>query len=203
MDEKLKLAYEFFYNKEYKSAKEIFIEYNETYEAGVCSLLLRNLEEAKNFFAQKKEICNASTFGLILIDIIQNTPKFAPKYLQVRSYLEIFLNLLIENQIFDWAQTIINYYPFLTNSNPEVPKFIARVLNANNYNMAVHDFAKIAKDICSLDAEIYYIDAELYLKENNLKEAKNSIQACLNFAPEYYPILKLNETIKKVEQNII
>lgn len=197
MNEKLEQALELFYKKEYAPAKVLFTELKETYEAGLCALLLQDLRGARSFFEIKKEFCPASEFGLCVLDIIEDKKASPVKFFQVRSFLEIFLNLLIENNLFDWAQKLINNYEFFTNANLEAPKFIARVLNANNYNKTVHNFSQIAKSVCFYDAEIYYIDAELYIKEKNYEEAKKNIETCLNFAPEYYPILKLKEKLEQ------
>lgn len=198
MDNKIKSAAQLFYNKEFISAKEIFLQSSLFYEAGLCSLLVQNLKDARKYFKLKENVCPASNFGLLILDIIENKPKKPPKYFQVRAFLEIYINLLIENGLFSWAQKVIDEYRFFTNSNLETPKFIARVLNANNQNKAVHYFANIAKQICYYDAEIHYIDATLYFEEGNIQKAKEIVNESLNFASEYYPILKLKEEIKKL-----
>ena len=198
MDNKIKSAAQLFYNKEFISAKEIFFQISLFYEAGLCSLLVQNLKDARKYFKLKENVCPASNFGLLILDIIENKPKKPPKYFQVRAFLEIYINLLIENGLFSWAQKVIDEYRFFTNSNLETPKFIARVLNANNQNKAVHYFADIAKQICYYDAEIHYIDATLYFEEGNIQKAKEIVNESLNFASEYYPILKLKEEIEKL-----
>ena len=198
MNEKLKQAVELFYKKDYTAAKEAFIELNETYEAGLCSLLLQDLKGARNLFEVKKGNCPASDFGLFIIDLIEDKKSIPLKYFQTRAFLEIFLNLFIENKLFDWAQKIINNYEYFTKINLEAPKFIARVLNANNYNKTVHNFSKIAKEVCYYDAEIYYIDAKLCMAEKNYDEARKNIETCLSFAPEYYPVLMLKKELDSV-----
>ncbi|MDO5437844.1 MAG: hypothetical protein Q4F80_06575 [bacterium] len=197
MNEKLTSAHNLFYEKNYADAKNIFIELNQTYEAGLCSLLLRDLKEARKFFKIKEGNCPASNFGLVIIDLLEDKIPKQTQYFQVRSFLEIYINLLIENKFFDWGQKIIDNYEFFTRANLEVPKFIARVLYANNQNKAVHSFAKLAKELCFFDAEIHYIDASIYILEKEYKEAKKCIKDCLNFAPEYYPILKLQKELKE------
>lgn len=201
MDEKLKSAYGLFYEHDYKSAEKIFSLNGLSYEAGLCALLSTDLDSSRKYFNMKKEICPASSFGLLILDIIENKPKKQPKFFQIRSFLEIFINLFIENKFFVWAQKIIDEYRFFASINPEVPKFIARVLNANNQNKAVHFFAGVAKEVCFYDAEIHFIDASLYIKENNLKDAKKVIEECMSFAGEYYPILKLKQEIE--DRNIL
>lgn len=196
MNEKLKTAKDFFYKKDYKSAYGRFSEVNEIYAMGVCSLLMSDLENARRLFALKENECTASNFGLVVLNILENNFEKIPTYFQVRCFLEIYINFFIENNLFDYAQKLIDNYGFFTNINFETPKFIARVLNANNYNTSVHFFADRAIELCEFDAEIYYINTLVYIKEKNIKEAKKWIKKCLSFAPEYYPILKLQKEIK-------
>lgn len=198
MDDKLKKAKKLFYNKQYNEAKELFCKLNLTYEAGLSCFLMKDIIGAKNFFSKKVNLCPASDFGITIINIVENKNIQKLGYFQVRSFLEVFINLLIENEIYDWAQKIIDRYNIFTQANPETPKFIARVLHANGYDKAVHPFAKLAKEICPKDAEIYYIEACVYIKENNSDEAKKCIDTCLSFAPDYFPILKLNKTMEKI-----
>ena len=44
----------------------------------------------------------------------------------------------------------------------------------------------------------HYIDATLYFEEGNIQKAKEIVNESLNFAGEYYPILKLKEEIEKL-----
>lgn len=197
MNEKLKKAQSLFYKKKYKAAYELFSEINETYSMGVCSLLLGDLPSARLFFKIKEDECIASNFGLVVLNVLEGDFNKIPTYFQVRCFLEVFLNLFIENKMYDFAQKLIDNYGFFSNTNYETPKFIARVLNANGFDNYVHFFADRAVEICMYDAEIYYINSLVYIKENNYKEAKKWIDKCTSFAPEYYPILKLREKVEK------
>lgn len=196
MNEKLNLAKELFYNHDYKRAIDIFLELKETYEAGLCFFLLKDLNSARKFFEIKKNDCPASNFGLLVINIIEGKEIFPAKFFQIRSFLEIYINLMIENSLFDWAQKVIDHWGYFTSINCETPKFIARVLNANNYNRTVHFFAQNARKVCAFDAEIFYIEALVYLEEKNIKEAKKCLKECLKFAPEYFPVIKLKKELE-------
>ena len=195
MDEKLKEAYISFYSHDYKKSKDIFKEYNLPYEAGLAAFMLKDLTFARKNFELKEKICPASNFALIILDILENKPLRQPKYFQTRCFLEVILNLLIENKYFDWAQKIIDKYELFCKNNLETPKFIARVLYANRYYKALHSFANFAKEICFYDAEIHYIDAAVYMEEKDYKSAKKCIEECITFAPDYYPIARLNEEL--------
>ena len=191
----LKSAFEFFEKRQYDKAKDIFLENNFSYEAGMCFLLLRDLIMARRCFEIKQDYCPASFFGIQVINIIEDKPLKKLGYFQVRSFLELFLNLLITNSNLDYAQKIIDKYDYFTRFNLEVPKFLARVLYATGYTKVVHNFAQYAKEICKFDAEIYHIDASLYIDEKNYDSARENIKECLSFAAEYYPILKLKELV--------
>lgn len=195
MDE-IKNAHKLFYEHKYCEAEKLFEEAGSFYEAGMCAFLTRDLKQARKFFEISKNSSTAASFGLIIIDLIEGKKKQKPKYFQVRCFLEIFLNLLIENQFFDWAQIIVDNYEYFMQANFETPKFIARVLYANNYNGAVHAFAKLGKEVCFTDAEIHYIDACVYIDEAKFELAEKCLEDCLTFAPEYYPVLKLKKELE-------
>ncbi len=199
MNQNIENAKKLFYEGNYKEAKKIFLENNLTYEAGLSSLLEGNLTSSRKLFETKKDICSASSFGLTILDMIEDKLKTKPTYFQIRAFLEIYLNLFIENKLFNWAQKVINNYEIMTSSNIETPKFIARVLEANNYNNAVHTFAKIGREICFFDAEIHYIEALTYIKEKDYLKAKERIKDCKSFASDYYPILRLEGELNKIE----
>lgn len=198
MDEKLQKAYDAFYSHEYEASKDIFLEYGLTYEAGLASFLSGNLSLARKLFEIKEENCPASSFGIIVLDVLEGRPKKYPKYFQIRSFLEIYLNLLIENNFLEWAQKLIDNYEFFSRNNLEVPKFIARVLYANNCFRAVHSFSELGKRLCFYDAEVHYIDASVYIYEKEYEKAQKCIDECLTFAKEYYPIIRLQKELKEI-----
>ena len=193
-NEEITRAYELFSKrdrKSYEAAADIFIKNELTYEAGLSFLLAGNINKAKKNFRIKEKNCPASAFCIILIDIIEGKKPKEPKYFQVRAFLEVILNLLIENEHLAWVQKIIENYEFFTKANIEVPKFLARVLFANGYYDAIPLLANFAREICFLDAEIHYIEAAYYIGKNENKKALECINRCLSFSPEYYPVLKL------------
>ena len=62
-------AKEYFYQKKYEPALEIFRIENETYCAGLCSLLLRNEKDALKYWSMNKD-CPASQWGLCVLELI-------------------------------------------------------------------------------------------------------------------------------------
>lgn len=193
-----------FENKQYQKAKEIFLENNMFYEAGLSSLLMGNLNSTKLIWKEIKNPGFAESWGLIILDIIEKKPfTKSPKYFQTRAFLEVYLNLFLENELYDWADNIINAYKFFTKVNAEVPKFIARVLSAWGYFELTHEFADIAKKICYYDPEIHYIEAEMFFMENKYQMAKKAIEETLNIAPDYFPAKKLQRIIEESEPNTL
>lgn len=186
-----------FENRQYDKAKEIFLNNDMLYEAGFCSLLSKNLNSAKLIWKEVKDPCPATGWGLIILDILENKPFVkGPGYFQTRAFFEVYLNLFIENKLYDWADSVIESYKFFTRSNSEVPKFIARVLSIWGYSALVHEFSEISKKICYFDPEIHFIEAETYLAEEKYNQAYDCIKETLKVAPGYYPAKKLKEMLE-------
>ena len=102
-----KSAKEYFYNKEYNCALDLFVKENNYYAAGLCSLLMCNSENAQKYWSINKK-CPASRWGLCILNIIQLKKTEPPSFFQTRAQLEIYLNLLIENNLIEWAQNMVS-----------------------------------------------------------------------------------------------
>ena len=187
-----------FDNKHYDKAKEIFLNNDMLYEAGFSALLAGNLNSARLIWKEVKDPCLATGWGLIILDVIENKPfTKSPGYFQTRAFYEVYLNLFIENKLYDWADNMIDAYKFFTRSNSEVPKFIARILAFWGYSSLVHEFAEISKKICYFDPEIHFIEAEMYLAEEKYNQAYDAVKETLKVSPGYFPAAKMKEMIEK------
>ena len=187
-----------FENKHYDKAKEIFLNNDMLYEAGFSALLAGNLNSARLIWKELKDPCLATGWGLIILDVIENKPfTKSPGYFQTRAFYEVYLNLFIENKLYDWADNMIDAYKFFTRSNSEVPKFIARILAFWGYSSLVHEFAEISKKICYFDPEIHFIEAEMYLAEEKYNQAYDAVKETLKVSPGYFPAAKMKEMIEK------
>ena len=187
-----------FENKHYDKAKEIFLNNDMLYEAGFSALLAGNLNSARLIWKEVKDPCLATGWGLIILDVIENKPfTKSPGYFQTRAFYEVYLNLLKENKLYDWADNMIDAYKFFTRSNSEVPKFIARILAFWGYSSLVHEFAEISKKICYFDPEIHFIEAEMYLAEEKYNQAYDAVKETLKVSPGYFPAAKMKEMIEK------
>lgn len=186
-----------FENRQYDKAKEIFLNNDMLYEAGLSSLLSGNKNGAKLIWKEVKDPCPATGWGLIILDIIEGKPfTRTPGYFQTRAFFEVYLNLFIENKLYDWADSMIEAYKFFTRSNSEVPKFIARILSVWGYTNLVYEFLEISKKICYFDPEIHFIEAETSLAEEKYNQAYNAIKETLKVAPNYFPALKMKAMLE-------
>ena len=82
----IKKAKEYFNNKQYDKALEIFVLENENYYAGLCCLLLKNENKAREFWKKNYKYSRASLWGLIVLDLIRlKNPKIKPNFFQTRA----------------------------------------------------------------------------------------------------------------------
>lgn len=189
-----------FENRQFDKAKEIFLNNNMLYEAGFSALLTGNIQSAGLIWKEVKDPCPGTDWGLIILDLLEKRPLVrTPKYFQTRAFLELYLNLFIENELYDWADEIINAYKFFGRANSETPKFLARVLYSFGYFKMAREFSGLSKRICYADPEIHYIEAEIALVDGDLAGAKKSVYEILKFAPEYYPAKRLKKILENQE----
>ncbi len=185
-----------FYNKQYKLAKPLFLFEKKYYEAGLCAFLLKDFEGAKKYWQKDKNQEFASSWGIICLDLIKKEiPNKAPSFFQIRTFFEIYLNLLIENKLFDYAENLINMYPYLSQINLEVCKFIARALFANDFFESSQRFIKIIKEQEFVDPEALLISAQINYMDGKFKESGEDLEKILKTYPEYHPAINLKKII--------
>ncbi len=200
-----KSAKDYFYDKDYKSALNLFIEESNYYGAGLCCLLTCDTKKAQFYWSINKN-CPASKWGLCVLDFIKlkNTKK--PSFFQTRAQLEVYLSLLIENNLIEWAQNLVSSCDTFFNANPESYKFIARALYANGYFQLAVAFCKKSLRFFYSDPEAFLIMAQCQFLLAELGEALDSVNRTLAIAPMYYPAklfrnILLEEIEKKRKQS--
>ena len=159
-------AKKLFYSGDYSGALKLFSAENLNYEAGLCALLSGDEEYAKDFWTKDKEPDFATKWGLIVLNIIHLKIKERPSFFQVRAFLEVYLNLFIQNKNLRWAENLISACDILAKSNPETYKFIARALFANGYMILAHKFLNESKKLFYSDPEAHFIDSQAYFIEH-------------------------------------
>lgn len=192
-------AKELFYNKDYSHAQQIFTSLNCPYEAGFCAFLEGDEKGAKNLWENSKNKDIATLWGLCVLDLIRLKIRRRPSFFQVRAFLEVYLNLLIENEQYAWAENIISASNFLVECNPEAYKFVARVLFANNYLDLTLRFVELSKDVFPLDPEALYIEAQTHYLKKDYKKAKDAALETLIAVPDYNPA---KEFLKEIENKL-
>lgn len=195
----------FFYNKQYKEALNLFMKENNCYASGLCCLLLKDEKNAKKFWDLNKKNCPACDWGLIVLDFIHLKLDKQPKFFQTRAFLEVYLNLFIENGFIEWSENLIGCCDKLYRSNPESYKFIARALYSNGYFDLAITFCKKSLRLFYADPEAFLILSQCQYLLGDLAEAMDSINRVLSMVDDYYPAILfrgiLKEEITKKRKN--
>lgn len=197
MNLKIKTAKEYFYNKNYLKALEIFEKIEDYYSAGLCSLLLKDEKKAKKFWECSSKYSPASAWGLAVLDLINlKTPKKGLSFFQTRAQLEIYINLFLENNLIEWAQNLISMCDTLYKANPESYKFIARALYSNGYFDLAITFCKKTLKIFYCDPEAFLILSQCYYLIGDLGEALDCINRVCAIADDYFPAIIFKQILK-------
>ena len=172
------------------SVENYFKQNNFILEYGYCKLLQGEISEAENILQELKDIDFRAGWAVKLIGIIYNEIKTLPSYFQIRNFLEIDLNLLLKAEQVVFVENIINSSDVLASVNPESYKFIARIMQNNDFlDVAMYYLIK-AKSKFYYDPEMHLMLANCYLSQGNSKLAEESAQNCLRILPEYVPAKK-------------
>lgn len=160
-------------------------------ENAYCCLVNENLEEAKKNFLIIKEQDIRASWALFLISLIEGDVKEYPTYFQLRNFLEIDLNILIQHCKGEYVEKIIRYCDFMFTINPEVYKFIGRCLYNNNLEPQALFFLEKAKSYFWHDPELHYLLAYIYYNKGDFEIARKSAGDCLQILPKYFPALEM------------
>ncbi len=191
------LAKEHFYKKNYKEALNIFLKEKSYYEAGLCSLLLKDEKSAEKYWKMNSKNSRASAWGLCILEYIKlKEPKNKPCFFQTRAFLEVYINLFLENDLIEWAQNLISACDILYRANPESYKFIARALYANGYFDVAIIFCKKSLRLFYADPEAFLILSQCHYLMNNLPEALDCVNRVVDMVDDYYPAIVFRKILK-------
>lgn len=182
----------------YKDAKKLFLsgDYSvEEYfqqnrcllEYGYCKLLKGDVSAAKLVFKELSNKDFRANWAGKLIYFIEGYVISIPSYFQIRNFLEIDLNLLIQARQPAFVENIINGADLFFSVNPESYKFIARVMLHNQFESIAYQFLQRAKDKFYYDPELHFMLANCHLAMGDKIAAKKSINDCLMILPNYFP----------------
>ena len=190
-------AKKLFYEKKYLEAREIFLKENDLYSSGLCSLLLKDEKSALRYWSKDKKTSPASQWGLCVLRFIHLSITKKPTFFQTRAFLEVYLNLFLENNLIEWAQNLVSCCDKLYYSNPETYKFIARALFANGYFDLAINFCKKSVKLIYCDPEAFLIMAQCQYLLNDIAEALDSTNRTLAMVPDYYPAKLFRKILKE------
>lgn len=164
-------------------------------ENAYCHLLKDELNEAKIIADEFKEDDIRAHWLLIMISLIEGNIREYPSYFQLRNFLEIDLNLLITYYKGDYIEKIIRYSDFLFTINPEVYKYIGRVLYNNCLKEQAMYFLIQAKSYFYNDPELHFLLAFIYYNDKDYEKARKSAKDCLEILPDYFPAVDLSKKL--------
>lgn len=179
------------------SVQEFFKQNNFILEYAYCKLLSGDSKTAAEEFLKIKDIDLRADWGFNLIQFINGDIINLPSYFQVRNFLEIDLNLLIQAGQAQFVENIINGADLFYSVNPESYKFISRVMYWNDFVEIALYYLNKAKDKFYYDPEMHFMLANCYLKQGQIFQAKESLNNCLTILPAYFPAAKLLEKLNK------
>ena len=184
-----------FLSGDFVGAEIFFAQNNFVLEYGYCKLLSGDFAGAKAIFSTIASTDLRADWAGKLIQFVEGYVAFPPSFFQIRNFLEIDLNLLIQAKRPEYVENIINGADIFYSINPESYKFIARVMMFNDYlSIAVHYLMK-AKDKFYYDPEMHFMLAQCYMKTGEIVLAKQSIKACLSILPNYIPAVVLKDKL--------
>lgn len=155
-----------------------------------------DLERAARLFANFDS--PRSKWGVVLCEILSGCIIHFPTYFEIRNFLEIDIDFLLQNKKIDYLELLLGSSEVLSEINPETYKFISRVMLENNILDSAILYMKKYENICYKDPELHFLYCKYYLKRNEYKNALNSIGVCLCYFPDYYPGIKQKEYILKM-----
>lgn len=173
------------------SVAEFFRQNNSFLEYAYCKLFSGDIKTAEIEFEKMEKYDFRADWAKKLIQFITNNIKTLPSYFQIRNFLEIDLNLLIQAKQPEFVENIISGADLFYSVNPESYKFISRVMLYNDYpDIALHYLNK-AKEKFYYDPEMHFMLANCYVKNGEIDSAKESLKNCLSILPAYFPAEKL------------
>jgi len=194
-------------NLDYKTAKEnflasrfdgcqkFFVENGCILELAYYEILAENLQEAKKLFELVKDKDIRAQWGVYLVSMLEINVTTYPSYFELRNFLEIDLNILIQNCKGQYVQNILGYADFMSKINPEVYKFIGRVFYKNGFQKEGMVLFERAKDTFYNDPELHFLIATAYLDAGDKTKALHYAKTCQKVLPDYYPAVTLEKQL--------
>lgn len=182
-----------------EGCQQFFVKNGCVLEDAYLNFFAGNLEYAKRHFELIEDVDVRAHWALFEISLIEGDVQEYPSYFEIRNFLEIDLNILITYCQGTFVEKIIRYADYMYTINPEVHKFIGRVLYNNGLKEQGLFFLNRAKSYFYHDPELHFLLAYIYFSDKDFVKAKKSVEDCLRILPNYYPA----QTMKKNLEIII
>lgn len=178
---------------DYKQALGLIDRKNHPLEAAYACFLAGQLIESEAII--KNLDSTRANWLKNLVALMKTGEMPSPTYFQIRSFLELDIDLLIRAQKVNYLEKIFSYAEILTDINNETYKLIARVLFNNNLISLAKYYFDLYKDVLFYDPELHFMYAKYYILKHEYENALSSINHCLYAMPKYFPALKLRDEI--------
>lgn len=182
--------------------QQFFVKNGYMLELAYARLLCEDVEGAKKLFSAIENNDIRAHWALFMISLIEGEAQEYPSYFELRNFLEIDLNILITYYKGDYVEKIIRYADYMYTINPEVHKFIGRVLYNNGLVEQGLFFLNRAKSYFYHDPELHYLLGYIYFSQGKLDEAQKALENGLRILPEYYPSENLLKNIIEIKNNL-
>lgn len=181
--------------KDYKSAASVFKQANQLYEYGRCHLLMGEFNAAKSIWHSIKDDSIPLLWGKSLLEFINLYVINIPTFFQIRAFLEMDLDALLNANLINYCENIANGAHIFARNNQESYKFIGRVFVNNKYFDLAKLYLNEARKLCYIDPEIHYLLAKCHINEGNVQEAQNALKVSIDKGYGYFPARKLLEKL--------
>lgn len=182
--------------------QQFFVKNGYMLELAYARLLCEDVEGAKKLFSAIENNDIRAHWALFMISLIEGEAQEYPSYFELRNFLEIDLNILITYYKGDYVEKIIRYADYMYTINPEVHKFIGRVLYNNGLVEQGLFFLNRAKSYFYHDPELHYLLGYIYFSQGKLDEAQKALENGLRILPEYCPSENLLKNIIEIKNNL-
>ena len=156
-----------------------------------------NLQEAEILFRRIKEQDIRAHWALVMLSFIKGDVEDVPSYFEIRNFLEIDLDILINWYKGDYVEKIVRYADYMFTINPEVHKFIGRVFWNNDLKEQALFFLHRAKDYFFHVPELHFLLALTCLDSDDIGGAIKALEDCTTILPGYFPAQNLLNKLKK------
>ena len=185
-----------------EDCQQFFAKNGYMLEEAYARLLSNDIAGAKVLFSFIKERDIRAHWALFIISLLEDNVQEYPSYFELRNFLEIDLNILITYYKGDYVEKIIRYADYMYTINPEVHKFIGRVLYNNGLVEQGLFFLNRAKSYFYHDPELHFMLGYIYFSQAKLDEAQNALENGLRVLPEYFPSENLLKKVIETKNNL-